>query len=306
MGSKGKKKNIVEELNRISYDVKAEAIVNDLIQGEFLPDDFVIGFDSKHKKNWEKDLLKAEKLGKKILLKLTRNGFVQSLPEYLFLKPVEGSKEEKEQRIEFNKKQLNYARYFFNPIESEIFNSGVSLEGFENDQITSLSYGDSKSIADFWRIEYKLNDPDFVKLYKLLPSLHSIVGNFPATGNCLAYLLNTNVTVKLEKRLMTMQFSNVSESEVYDLGNSRCGNSFVLGSTMEEYVSIVVFSIGSISNKEVIYYLDNGSKRNLIGCFVSYFIPVHYETEFIINVASDVNGFCLNEVYLGFNTAFNL
>lgn len=308
MGLKHKRKVVVDELNRINYDVQAETIVNDLVQGGYSPDDFIISFNSKHKKNWAKDLLKAEMLGDKILLKLTRNGFVQSLPEYLFLKPVEGSKEEMDERIEFNKRQLTYARYFFNPVENEIFNNGVALEGFENEQIASLSFGDNKSITDFWRIDEKLkgNELDFIRFNKLMPAIHSIVGDFTATGNCLAFLLDTNVTVKLKKKLLTMKFSNESAADDNDLGNSECGSNMVLGNTMDETVSVIVFAIGSIADDEVVYYLENGRRRNLINCFVSYFIPVHYETEFVINVASSGSGFSLNDSYLGFNSTFNL
>ncbi|MFZ4546114.1 MAG: hypothetical protein ACOYN4_01695 [Bacteroidales bacterium] len=308
MGSKQKKKVVVGELNRMNYDVKAETIVNDLIQSGYSPDDFIIGYNSKHKKNWAKDLSKAEMLGDKILLKLTRNGFVQSLPEYLFLKPVEGSKEEKVERMEFNKRQLTYARYFFNPVENEIFNNGVALEAFENEQIASLSFGDNKCISDFWRIDEKIkaNKLDYIRFNKLMPAIHSIVGNFSATGNCLAFLLETSVTVKLKKKLITAKFATELDTDANNLGTSECGNTMVLGNTMDETVSVIVFTIGSIAEDEVVFYLENGRKHNLINCFVSYFIPVQYETEFVINVASSGSGFSLNDSYLGFNSTFNL
>jgi len=300
-----KKKSIVDELNSINFDIKAEAIVNNLIQGGCSADDFIVSFESTHKKNWEKDLHKAELLGNKVLLKLTRNGFFHSLPEYLFLKPVEGSKEEMEQKIEFNKGQINYAKTFFNPVESEIFSNGVFLEEFENDQIVSLGYGDNKSIVDFWRIDFHLLEHDILKFCKVIPSLHSIVGNFTATANCLSYLLDCNVTLKFEKRLHTIYFSECTMKDNLNLGNSKCGNDFVLGSTYEENESVVVFNIGPISDNEVVFYLENGHKNNLLKCFVSYFLPFQYESEFVIGVSANDSGFSLNNSYLGFNSIFN-
>ena len=301
-----KRKSIIDELNRINYDVKAESLVNNLILGGCTADDFIISFESIHKKNWEKDLHKAELLGNKVLLKLTRNGFFQSLPEYLFLKPVEGSKEDKEQIIEFNKNQINYAKTFFNPVENEIFNNGVFLEEFENDQITSLSYGDNKSIFDFWRIDFQLHEHDYIKFCKIIPTLHSIVGDLTATANCLSYLLDSNVTVKLEKRLQTSCFSDETNNVNIGLGNCKCGNDFILGSALEENESVFIFTIGPISDNEVVHYLENGHKQKLLDCFVSYFIPMQYESEFVIGVCASDSGFSLNNSYLGFNTIFNL
>ena len=304
MAPKNIKKKIIEELNHLNYDIKAESLVNDLIQGGALPDDFIIDFDSRHKKNWAKDIVKAELQGNKIQLRLTRDGIVQSLPEYLFLKPVEGSKEEMDEKIAFNKQQLTYARYLFNPIENEIFSNGIFLESFEKEQIASLSFGNNKSIHDFWRINYQLNESDYIRFCKVMPGLHAVVGNFDLTADCLGYLLDTDVTVKLDKKLFTMQLDEESLIGSSGLGIDQCGNSFITGNELEENISVLNFSIGPISESEIVYYLDNGRKRNLLNCFVSYFIPVQYETEFVINIIASGSGFSLNNSYLGFNSIF--
>ena len=306
MEPKSRIKTIVEEINRINYNVNAETIVNDLVQGGFSVDDIVVGFNSKHKKNWEKDIQNAEVLGNKIHIRLTRNGFIQSLPEYLFLKPMKGDKEEMEEIAKFNKDQLKYASFFFNPVENEIFHTGVSLEYFENTQIASLISGNNQSITEFWKIDYQLQELDYIKLCKIIPGLHNIVGNFSLTADCLSYLLDVSVSVKLDKRLLTMQFSDDTSEDPHDIGNSKCGSNLVLGHTMQESLPTMVFTIGPVSDEDVVSYLERGAKYNLIVCFVSYFIPIQYETDFVVNVTASGSGFALNNSYMGFNSTFNL
>lgn len=298
-------KEIARKLNHFSYDMRAEAVVSEFISSGFAADHIEIAYDSSHKKNWDKDILKAESKGEKIVLWLSRDGFIHSLPEYLFLKPVEGSSDEIEKIIEFNKRQQNNARLLFYPLENELFKKGVDLEAFENELIASLNSGDNSSIKDFWRIDNRIETIDQIKLCKFIPNLHVIVGDFSLTAKCLEYLLNVKVSWKLEERMVSALSSDTTLEDKGNLGSYTCADNMITFGIPKESVSTLVFTIGPISGDCIELYLKDGKKRNLIDYFISYFIPLQYEVEVNIDVSADESDFLLNNSYLGLNSACN-
>jgi hypothetical protein len=300
-----KSKDVARKLNDFSYNVRAEAIVSELISSGFNDDSIEIAYESSHKKNWDKDILKAEPKGEKILLKLSRDGFIHSLPEYLFLKPVEGNSEEIETIIEFNKRQVNNARFLFYPIEDELFKKGVDIESFENAFISSLNSGDNASIREFWRIDNRIDTIDQVKLCKLIPNLHTIVGDFSLTAKCLEYFLDAKVSRKLEERMISTLHSKIRMQSEGNLGSYTCGDNMITSGIPIEMVSTLVFTVGPIPRDYITFYLEDGEKKNLIDYFISYFIPLQYEVEINIDVSIDESDFLLNNSYLGLNSLCN-
>lgn len=300
-----KNKELALNLSNFNYDMRAETVVSQLISSGYTADDIEIAFESSHKKNWDKDILKAESKGRKVLLRLSRDGFIHSLPEYLFLKPVEGSSEEMKKIIEFNKRQVNNARLLFYPVENELFRNGVALDSFENALIASLNSGDNTSIREFWRIENHIDPIDQVKLCKLIPNLHAIVGDFALTAKCLEYFLNAKVSLKQEERAIVHLQTDTSREEGGGLGNYACGDNMIISGIPAELVSTLVFTIGPISGDSINFFLENGKKRNLIDYFISYFIPMQYEVDINIDVSTEDSDFSLNNSYLGLNSACN-
>jgi hypothetical protein len=301
----GKSKEVARKLNHFSCDVRAEAVVSELISSGIDADAIEIIYDSSHKKNWDKDILNVETKGGKILLRLSRDGFIHSLPEYLFLRPLEGSSDDIKKIIEFNKRQTDNARVLFYPIENELFRKGVDFESFENTLIASLNSGDNASIKEFWQIDNRIDTIDQVKLCKLIPNLHAIVGDFPLTAKCLEYFLEAQVSWKLDER-MKSSFTNDHGPDVESsMGNYTCGDNMITSGNPIEAVSTLVFTIGPISCDCIKFYLENGKKRNMIDYFISYFIPLQYEVDININVSADDSDFSLDNSYLGLNSACN-
>ena len=302
MASKSLKQKIVNEINKLNVNIKAESVVNGLLQNGLNADNFVLNFKSRHKRNWEFDIQKAELINQKIHLKLSRDGIVQSLPEYVFYRPLVGSKEEIEEITKFNREQTIKTRYLFNPIEDEFFHAKVALDAFENNQMLAINFGDNKSLKEFWKVEYNLTDEDMIRFCKLLPSLFQVVGDFPLTAQCLAYLLSTDISFKTANTTMRFYQPETGPESITGLGHDNCGNNLVAGNCMDENASTVTFKIGPIKAQDVTDYLTKGSKQILLECFSSYFIPYQYEVEYQLDISSDSNGFLLENSYIGFNT----
>jgi hypothetical protein len=294
-------KELVSKLNKLGYDFRAEAVVSDLISNGY-KDDIIIDFDSSHKRNWDKDIVRSEIRGKKLNLIVSRDGLIHSLPEYLFMKPVEGSNEETNEVLEFNKKQAANTRILFNPIENEIFDRGVKLETFENTLIASLNSGDNQSIREFWRIDESLDILDQIKLCKIIPHLHAIVGNFSISAKCLEYILGTSVAWKIEEGAVSELPVTYSNEQVGELGAYTCGNNMITNGAPADTISKIIFTLGPIPEENIEQYIDSGKKKGLINAFISYFIPLQYEVEVKLDIETEDSGFSLSNSYLGLNS----
>jgi hypothetical protein len=301
VGKQNYNKELVRKLNKLSYDFRAEAVVSDLVSNGY-KDGIVIDFDSSHKKNWDKDILKAESSGKKLNLTVSRDGILHSLPEYLFMKPVEGSEEATDEILKFNKKQAENTRILFNPIENEIFDRGVLLETFENSLIASLNSGDNESIREFWRIDKRLDKLDQIKLCKIIPHLHEIVGNFLISAKCLEYFLGINVSWKVEESTISDVPIDDNKDTAGGLGTYSCGNNMITGGIPEDTISKIIFTLGPIPDENIEQYLESGKKKELIKTFISYFIPLQYEAEIKLDISNEDAGFTLANSYLGLNS----
>ena len=82
--------DFLQKLNSFKYNIKAEAVTSNLIQNGIKQENIFVDFKGSHKKNWDHDILSFEISGNKIILKLSRDSILQSLPENLFFKKVEG------------------------------------------------------------------------------------------------------------------------------------------------------------------------------------------------------------------------
>lgn len=297
---------IAENINSIRFRIRAESVVNDLISKGFTYDDIIIRYKSAHKQNWQNDILHCEVKGGKFYIDLSRNGFFDTLPEYLFLKPIEDHTlrvEEKQKILSFNIQQKIYANILFNPIENAIFEKRVELEGFENEVLSLLNSYSLEGLIDFYKIDSQLATEYRVKLVKIIPLLYSIVGDFQLTAKCLEYLLDEHVSFECGEAVKTVQSSGPAPRE--GLGYSACGETMIINGVIKEAVPTMLFSIGPVNVGDVEKYLDGGEKRTMINYFSNYFLPLEYDFDLVIDVVENDSSFALNNTFLGYNSSSN-
>jgi len=235
------------------------------------------------------------------LLHLTRDGLFHSLPEYLFLKPVEGSDEPTEQILEFNRKQTRNTKILFSPIENEFFRNSVDIELFENELFATVDSGSHTQLRAFWKINDRLDSYDQIKLCRVIPYLHAIVGNFALTARCLEYFLEEKVSWKL---ISTTAGNNAPQTKSPlegSLGFCSCGIDTITGGIPDELVPLLAFTIGPVPAEQIDHYREKGRKKEMIDSFIQYCIPLQYETEFILDIIPDEAGFILDNSHLGLN-----
>jgi hypothetical protein len=293
--------NFIQTLNSLKHDIKAEVIIANLFQNGIPTENILIDFKGSHRKNWDHDILSLETIGEKLLFRLSRDGIFHSLPEYLFLKKVLGTPEEKEEIRKFNKIQERNAKLLFNPVESAMFQHRIDLEKFDNLLSSSLTTNDNDDFQDFWRIDTSLDKAYRIKLMKVIPFLHSIVGDFNLTTKCLEFFLETTVSWEIREKMNTVQLSqlNVHNSDSY------CGENMITQGEFHEYSKTITYSIGPVGSHEIMHYLDNGKKRKLISSFFNYFVPLEYDLDLVIEINKSESDFSLNDSYLGLNSSIN-
>jgi hypothetical protein len=285
------------------YSIRAEAFIGNLLSQGYTFDDMIVEFESSHKKHWDNDILTCEKNGEKFVFRLSRDGLFDSLPEFLFLKPLEGGAEDQQMIMEFNNKQRTNTNVLFNPVENEVFHKRVELEIHENDILSSLHTYDFDVLKNFWRIDEDIANKYKAKFIKVLPLLHSIAGDFALTAKCLAYFLDVPVEWKIEKTILPVQLSE--DKEVEGLGDYYCGENMIMSGPLFEISHLFLVKIGPVPANEIIQYLENGEKNNMIKYFGSYFLPLEYNLAIDLEVNSSDLQFSLENSYLGFNSSPN-
>ncbi|HNY01370.1 MAG TPA: hypothetical protein PKG48_02220 [Bacteroidales bacterium] len=298
---------VAEAINDIRFRIRAESVVNDLLSKGYSYDDFVVRFKSAHKRHWENDILHCEFKGGKFHLDLSRDGIFDALPEYLFLKPVDDHSikpAEREKILEFNKQQRTFANILLSPIEHAIFEKRVDLESFENDVLALLSGSSLQSLIDFYRIDDPALSPvDRVKLARAIPLLHSVVGDFPVTAKILSYLLDEPVQYEMAEGFKPI--GNPEKASPGGLGASACGDTLIIGGSVEEPVPVIRLRIGPVHADQVATYLTGGEKETLLRHFRNYFLPLEYDLELVVDVSVTEASFTLDNSFLGFNSATN-
>jgi hypothetical protein len=207
--------------------------------------------------------------------------------------------------LDFNKKQEAHLNILFNPLENELFKKRVDLEVVGDDLLSSLSTYDNESLISFWMIDNQLDTQDQAKFCRIIPLLHSIVGDFPLTAKCLAFFLQEPVSWKIVTKELSVRDDRKQSLSGIGLGEYSCGNSMVMHGIMSEFVQTIVFSIGPVTGENILYYLEGGKKHRLIDHFIDYFIPLQYEVELEIEVSQEDNSLTLDNSFLGLDTALN-
>lgn len=310
---------IEDLLKNVFYDIKAEAIIADLIENGLKPDNFIAIPKGIFKRRYARDIdsvssLKLNNTQSILAFKLNRDSLYDALPEGLFHERSANTLTKKEQTSNESKRlkqEEKAARNFFLPFENEILRQRVLLELEERKILSNFSTQLFDDIyPELWNIHKSLNQKYVYKMVLLLHFAHKIAGNLQLTAECLESILEEEVTIKLirnsERNLPEIE-NNKREEESCMLGNAEMGVDFVCGEQFVDYGKTMEFSIGPLKNSNVSEYLENGTLSKFLTCFFGYFVPIDFDVDSKIIVAPLEQGFELNEIaggpVLGFETA---
>lgn len=312
-----KNANIAQTIKDLSHDLKAEAVVADLVQNGLENDDFVVVPGGTFRRRYSRDIASAGNLelknGSKLLaINLNRDAIYDNLPEGFFHQNAEhapGSKSiSKESKI--IKEEEKSARKFFLPFENEIFAQRVSLELEERRILNRFSENLADDFsAGFWRLDQSPDHRYLSAMVKFMHISHKIAGNTGLTEKCLAAILTENVTATLLKNCAPVKVNhkNGTGEATGRLGSAMLGVGFICGEEFTDLGYTIRFDIGPLRNSGISDYLENGRISKFLQCFFGYFIPAETEVSVHVFVAREELGFTLETqgegAVLGYKTA---
>jgi hypothetical protein len=306
---------IRESVNNLSYDIKAEIVIADLIENGFNQQDYIIYPDGLFRRRFKKDVSHAEVIefnnGKKVLgIHLTRESIYDALPEAIFHGPPEenlttGHEMAKASKIQ--KKEEKECRMFFLPFENEIFYQKVQLELSERKILHRFSENLFNDIfPEFWNLDRSLPKELVSKLMLFLHYSHKFAGDSELTARALEVILNE----KVEVRLLPQAINSDAKAQVETAGFSVLGSSFlgqdlICGDHSDDQFPVMEFIIGPLENTSIEDYLDHGPITRFLDVFFSYFVPMDFLVSKKIKVAAARKGFVISDkgaTFLGYNT----
>lgn len=280
---------LLQELEVLETDIRAEALVNQAVQ-QVGHDDIVTTQDGRFYREYRHDLYETSRIGdqwhrERLQLHLSRAGIYDLLPEGLFHQPVSthtgNSATEMAAVSRVDKKKETETRRFFQPVENSFFHQRVQIEKEETEL---LAGADDGALADFlfrfWELPPSLNRQSAALLIRLLPHAHIITGNLVLMQQSLQILLQEEVAI-------TQAIPRISEAAAQSkgLGALELGNDMVCGMRFWEDYTCLQYDIGPLQSTPAAAYIEGGAQDLLIGVFNSYFTPA--EADIYISVEVD-------------------
>ena len=308
-------KEIINSINSLNNDIKAEVIAAEIIENRIGASEIVVIPDGSFRRKFSKDVTGAEIIrsnnGQEIIgLHVSRDGLYDSLPEAIFHSQSDQplfSGHEMAKLSKKQKKEEKEARRFMLPFENELFYHRIQIELEERKILYHFSENLFNDIyPQFWRLERSLPEKLVSRLVLILHSAHKIIGKPDLTARCLGIILEEEVSVTVTRKATPSEIlTDVNGQKSPGLGTTGLGVDFVCGNYSSGSDPVMEFMIGPLSNSRIEDYLENGSYSKFLTCFYSFFVPVEMDAVTIIQVSEMQQQFTLNDdlsdVILGFN-----
>lgn len=312
------KDNILNIVQNIYNDIRAEVVIADLVENGFSADDIIASSKGIFKRRYARDIestISTELHNGKNLLEVTlnRDSIYDSLPEGLFHEAgnkSDANPKNTSQGSKRAKQEEKAARDFFLPFENEIFRQNVQIELEERQLLTHFSEKLFDDIyPEIWHIHKQLPRKYIHRLALLLHFAHKIAGHKGLMAKCLETILEEKVEIEIKSNLsISKETIDTTENESNCLlGESKLGVDFVCGDNFADNGKTLEFKIGPLKNTKVPDYLADGPLNKFLNCFYGYFVPIDFDVKSNVYIDKTEQGFELNEAHsglvLGYETA---
>lgn len=297
-----------EEIKALSIDLRAEAILADMIQHQELElEKVLIQNIGLRRRPYSKDIdaaIPTDEGNFDLVLRTNREGIYDALPEALFHKPFQSknfkNKEDVLSEIKVHREEERQARKFFTPFENELNQLRVNIEINER---KSLDVFNNKSVVSiFYKLwggaVLNLTQEQLSILFILLPHIDQIKANPELMSFCYSKLLNDNIQVKVLSINQHLSTDNQSEDIL--------GSDFTAGTFIESHIRIYSVYVSLSAATTIEEYMPEGIKHKMLNFFNDYFVPYDSDSEIVIlNSATEKDTktlFVPGNSFLGANT----
>jgi hypothetical protein len=301
---------IVNQIEEIAHDIRAEIIVNELIQSNALTENnIIIANEGQFSRAYRHDILSTNIIDDNfdsreyLKLQLSRDSIYDTLPEGFMHSPSDNGTEKSVNQMirehKHQKKKEAESRNFFSPFENEIFHYRTKIENTERDFLYKLN--GSKPLEffyEFWGLSKDFPAVLVSKLIQLLPYAYKIVGDIDLCCRCLASIIEEPIHFKTSG---SKEYSD--NKEEITLGDNRLGIDLICGNSYMDYSYNVTIEIGPITNNPFVKFINDGEIKKFIDCFYEHFFPMEVELKTLMIMNQDIEEFNFNtEPVLGYST----
>lgn len=277
-----------DQINSQLLDLKAEFVVSTLLDEGFSLRDIQIILDGDIKRKWSKDIDKTkleefEDSSTALSFHLNRSGIYDALPEALFHEMEDDKNATGETMAKDSvrlKKEERQSRLFFRPFENELFFKSVDQSTIENQYFEKLfEHNINGLVPDFWRLEKGISGKYRLKLEKMIPFAHQIIGKKDLTCEALTFILNEKVSISNDYNDFAVKKPGMNKN-MNVLGKGKLGSDFVIGNAVSGFIARQIINIGPIKNSSLQNFMGEGDAVKLINTFIDYFFPMEYDVDF--------------------------
>lgn len=269
-----------------SFDLKSEIIFQALLEKNIDDLDIALKFNGTFFRRFSKDKMNIsfDPVNDDIVnIDLSRNGFYDILPESIchnFSEREHGEDVVKE--FKNRKREEKEARFFFNPIENELFRFRHQIEKYESDFFSKLN---SNGIADIIKIVMAVEDkiPDSL-IIKIFYALLKYNQNNEQSVDNVVLILEEIIDEKVKYRI-----SNIKLEHTHDIEETSkeliMGINTTLASSQKIFLKRYDFEIGPLKNSENLEnFFENHVMETFITTFFNLFLPFHIQFNFEIKL----------------------
>ncbi len=269
-----------------SFDLRSEIIFQALLEKNIDDLDIALKFNGTFYRRFSKDRMNIsfDPVNDDVVnLEMSRNGFYDILPESICHSFNDRDQSgDAVQEFKNRKKEEKEARFFFNPIENELFRFRHQIEKYESDFFSKLN---SDGIVDIIKIvmavEDKIPDPFIIKIFYALLKYNQ---NNEQSVDHVVTILEEIIDEKVNYRI-----SNIKLEHTHDIEESSkeliMGINTTLESSQKIFLKRYDFEIGPLNKSENLEnFFENHVMETFISTFFNLFLPFHIQFNFNIKL----------------------
>jgi len=280
-------KHITEEAlgqqlpNDPDTDFKPEVIAASLIEQGYNPEQIQIVREGYARRGFSKEIEAVEmkyslhNQMNALRIKINRESMYDMLPQGLFHQPLFRGKPNKGmedilQEMAYHRREEFFARKFFHAFELIADESVTEAFLFNIKLHKKISRPDFLNLfLPYWPMINRLS-PERANLFLyIIPILHQIHDQREETEKSLSVILDA--PVKIEN--MTLPAKIAERSFFSTLGVSRLNDSFVLGHSFDDGQSDLKLTVGPVSSRRMIDFIEGGKDYELLEILCDLFLP---------------------------------
>ena len=278
----------------LDTDYKAEVIAAEMVENGVPADRIIIVMLGAMKRTYRKDVEEIAEENSDFdnkeyyLVKTTREGLYDMLPEGVFHSPTshKSAKTEKEiiDSIKQRRAEERSARLFFLPFEAAINSLYLQMALYENVLDKRSDYNELvKMFSGQWEI-FKYFDVRQADVFlHILPLIHDVRDNHEIIREIFELLFLVPVKIKLHRRTSLKPLEPI----ISTLSDCRLGINFTTGNAVyDSGEDEILINIGPMDSKKFSYFMPGETGNKILEMLCDYLLPVNVDivTKFELDV----------------------